>query len=881
MEFRKKIFLFALLLFSLLSTLTFNPISKHIHSQQKTIKIVSEEHKFNQDIYKLQLPKKANILTLEVTTLDKDHVNIQINDESPSRFKLPEEEPFPFTKKNSVGSLTHANFKIVVTEDPFSLSIVKHDSEVIFKLDTENFAFAFDENYLDFTVSLPSKYLYGLGERIMDFKFAPGIYTIYNKDQYDVEEDGTGGKNIYGSHPVYLIKDKSGAFHVNYLRNTFPMDAIVKENGDSYALQFKVLGGVIDFHYFLGDENPDTALKQYHSYIGGFALPPFWSMGWHQSRWGYTSQEMVTDVFQKYKEHKLPMDVFWMDIDYMDEYISFTVDEKRYNNTEINELLIEHKKKLVVIVEPNMGLKKDPFGFTKEGEEKGLFVRNHKGGYLHNKVWPGKCYFVDYFHPETRDYWHKMLNVFQTTLNFSGVWLDMNEVAALTDGEAIFDESGNEVPHPDPCEDTANYPYLPGNTKLEKYTICPNAKHHNNVTHVNVHNYYPNQQARLTNEFLQEKVKNEFPFILSRANAPGMGKFAAHWTGDNQSTFKYLKTSIASIFNFNIFGIPMTGADVCGYGGVNPSEELCAKWMQLGTLYPFARQHSHISNSRKEPWQFDETMLTTSKKTLAFRYKILKYYYSLFIRSQNKGTIFKPVFFEFSNDKELLDNEKIYNQQFMIGSELLVIPNLEENKNVIEGYFPKATWYDLRNDEKFGTGFRNITAGLNEIAPVFLREGKTIFLQNVEKVENSFDLKDDLELLVALDEGNNVQASEGFVPALNDYNNKQHVENCISKDCNIKVHTTYDKEKNELKVKFFKPKFVENDSTPLKLNKIKVFGIEGVTQFNNYFTSKLKQNNKFFTEKIKAKTYNDHTIEFTFKDSVLIKEEIEIVIKFI
>lgn len=402
------------------------------------------------------------------------------------------------------------------------------------------------------------------------------------------------------------------------------------------------------------------------------------------------------------------------------------------------------------------------------------------------------------------------------------------------------------------------------------------------MTHVNVHNYYPNQQAKLTNEFLVEKNKNEYPFILSRANAPGMGKFAAHWTGDNQSTFKYLKTSIASIFNFNIFGIPMTGADVCGYGGVNPSEELCAKWMQLGTLYPFSRQHSHISNARKEPWQFGDTMLTTSHKTVEFRYRILKFYYSLFIRSQKQGTIFKPVFFEFSDDKVLLDQESIYNQQFMIGTELLVIPNLEENKDVISAYFPKSNWFDLRNNEKFGPGLVNITAGLNEIAPVFLREGKTIFTQNVENVENSFDLNDEFELIVALgDEGKVIQTSEGFLPALNDYNNKNHVENCIHKDCNIKIQSTYDNSKNELTISFHKPSYTD-EYTPLKIKRIKVFGIEEVTQFNNHFSSRLRENHKFFIEKINVTTLNHSTIEIDFANSILLKKEhIDITIKFI
>jgi len=331
-----------------------------------------------------------------------------------------------------------------------------------------------------------------------------------------------------------------------------------------------------------------------------------------------------------------------------------------------------------------------------------------------------------------------------------------------------------------------------------------------------------------------------------------------------------------------MFGIPMTGADVCGYGGVNPTEELCAKWMQLGTLYPFARQHSHISNSRKEPWQFGDTMSTTSHKSLAFRYKLLKYYYSLFIESHGKGTIFKPVFFEFSHDNILIDEQKVYDHQFMIGTQLLVIPNVEEGKDVISGYFPRSNWFDLRNDEMFGYGVRNINAGLNATAPVFLREGKTIFMQNVDSVENSYDLRDDVELVVALSGREHHQNSEGLIPALNDYNNKLHVDNCMKNDCSIKVHTSYDTNTKELKVKLHKPNHAEGDFTPLKLTKIKVFGIEDVAQFNNHFTSKLKNYNKHFVEKVKAKTRNDHTIEFKFGHSILFgKNDVEIVIQFI
>jgi alpha-glucosidase (family GH31 glycosyl hydrolase) len=81
------------------------------------------------------------------------------------------------------------------------------------------------------------------------------------------------------------------------------------------------------------------------------------------------------------------------------------------------------------------------------------------------------------------------------------------------------------------------------------------------------------------------------PFIITRSSTLGSNKFAFHWTGDNFASFDFLRTSIANNFMFQFWGINMVGADICGFGG-NTTEELCARWFQLGSLYPFSRNHN-------------------------------------------------------------------------------------------------------------------------------------------------------------------------------------------------------------------------------------------------------------------------------------------------
>jgi alpha-glucosidase (family GH31 glycosyl hydrolase) len=53
--------------------------------------------------------------------------------------------------------------------------------------------------------------------------------------------------------------------------------------------------------------------------------------------------------------------------------------------------------------------------------------------------------------------------------------------------------------------------------------------------------------------------------LLSRSTFSGSGKYTGHWLGENHRTFEDMKLSIAGIMNFNLFGIPLVGANVCGY----------------------------------------------------------------------------------------------------------------------------------------------------------------------------------------------------------------------------------------------------------------------------------------------------------------------------
>ena len=137
-------------------------------------------------------------------------------------------------------------------------------------------------------------------------------------------------------------------------------------------------------------------------------------------------------------------------------------------------------------------------------------------------------------------------------------------------------------------------------------------------------------QSFHTFNFLKYQLAHQLPFVLSRATFPGSGKYSFHWTGDIYSDWNFLQLSIPSMFSFNLFGIPMVGSDICGFEG-NTSELLCSRWAQLGSLYPFARNHNHENSKDQEFHQLGPTLLKTARNSLKLRYSLLKYYYSLFL----------------------------------------------------------------------------------------------------------------------------------------------------------------------------------------------------------------------------------------------------------
>jgi len=604
---------------------------------------------------------------------------------------------------------------------------------------------------ISFDVSFPNATdMYGLPERATSLSLKSTIkrpssqeevdqklhhesepYRLYNLDVFEYESESPFG--LYGSIPMLLAhgsKNVNGAGNDDgkaretissgmYFHNpTETYVDIVKEESslDERTSHWMAESGALDLFLFPGMDFASIH-KMYGDFLGTTALPPLFSLGYHQCRWNYRDEQDVEEVDAGFDEHDIPYDVIWLDIEHTDGKRYMTWDSTKFPTPErmINDIA-EKGRKMVVIIDPHVK-KDDKYPIFKEAESKQYYVKkNDKTTDFDGWCWPGSSMYLDVTNPDVRSWWASKfaLDSYKGSTPDLYVWNDMNE-------PSVF--NGPEI------------------------TMQKDLIHHGEVEHREVHNVFGMYYHMATAEGI-EKRQNERPFVLSRAFFAGTQRIGPIWTGDNAADWEHLRVSVPMVLTLGLTGLPFSGADIGGFFG-NPDSELLVRWYQLGAFYPFMRGHAHIDTKRREPWLFGDENTNLIREAIRNRYRLLPTFYALFDENSRLGTpIVRPLFYAFPDDPRVLRKDDC----FMLGDALLVYPVMEAGASQIEIYLPKGVWYDVDTNEKhFGPKEFMKKVTMRDI-PQFQRGGSILITKERARRSTKAQRNDPITISIAPDE---------------------------------------------------------------------------------------------------------------------------------
>src|SRR5579859_4985300 len=197
------------------------------------------------------------------------------------------------------------------------------------------------------------EHVYGFGEKAgqldkRGWKLGGYDLVMWNSDTYahDASTDP-----MYVSVPFCLIT-RQGQAHGIFLDNTWRsfFDVGHEEAG---LLTFGAAGGDLDY-YFINGPDPKKVIERYTALTGRMPLPPRWSLGYNQCRYSYYPESRVRLVANTFREEKIPADVIWLDIHYLDNYKPFTWNHERFPDPKkmISDLRAQHFR-VVSILDPH------------------------------------------------------------------------------------------------------------------------------------------------------------------------------------------------------------------------------------------------------------------------------------------------------------------------------------------------------------------------------------------------------------------------------------------------------------------------------------------------------------------------------------------------
>lgn len=579
-----------------------------------------------------------------------------------------------------------------------------------------------------------SDIVYGLGEANRGINKRGYKYISNNADNPHHHEDVY---SLYASHNFIIV---SGAQKFG-LYFDYP-STITFDVGYTKCDELHIFCDRADLDiYVITGDSPYDITKQFRKMIGRSYIPPKFAFGFGQSRWGYKTPEDFETVARKYRENHIPIDMVYMDIDYMDSYKDFTINDDFGDFSEYVENLKKDNIRLIPIIDAGVKIE-EGYDVYEEGVANNYFCKRADGSDFVAAVWPGYTHFPDVLNPEARRWFGAKYKIL-TDAGIEGFWNDMNEPAIFFTPEGVSELKKAMKKFIEKDETVDDVWGISGMAAGVANNPKDYASMYHNVDgemvrHDKVHNLFGYNMTRAAGEALREISPDERRLLFSRSSYIGMHRYGGVWMGDNKSWWSHILLNIKMLPSMNMCGFLYTGADLGGFG-CDTSRDLLLRWLALGVFTPLMRDHSCEGTRDQECYQFEH--IEDFRNVIGVRYRLLPYIYSEYMKAAlTDDMMFKPLAFEYPDDRIAAHVE----DQLMLGNEIMIAPVYTQNAIGRYVYLPenmllvRFTADGAVEQTEMPAGHHFVEVPENEVI-LFVRSGKCIPVVDVAECVADID----------------------------------------------------------------------------------------------------------------------------------------------
>ncbi len=596
---------------------------------------------------------------------------------------LPADKSWKFTRDSKGYRYTSSCGSVLVEEYPFRIVLFdanekkltqtrhwKDNDSTQIKVLPFNFIKRASDNTRSINPVLslsPYEYIVGCGESATGLNKVGQKVHLFVTDPQGPESDG-----MYKPVPFFISSRGYGVF----MHTSAPVTC---DFGASYigATKLFMADETMDLFLFLG--KPAGVIDAYTDITGKAAMPPVWSFGTWMSRITYFSQEEGYQVASELRKNRIPADVIhfdtgWFQTDWQCDY-RFAPDRFPDAQKMINDLLADGF---------HISLWQLPYftphnSYYKELIEKGLYVKNEKGGLPYEDV------VLDFSNPQTVAWYQEKLAGL-LKMGVGAIKVDFGEGAPL------------------------NGWYASGRGGLYE------------------HNLYPLRYNKAVAD-ITHAVKGEH-IMWARSAWAGSQRYPLHWGGDAANTDMGMLGTLRCGLSVGLCGFSFWSHDVGGFVQSCP-EELYRRWLPFGFLTSHTRIHGAPPT---EPWFYGQDFVDAFRRTAEMKYRLMPYILEQARECTRTGLpMLRALLIEYPDDPAVWTIE----DQYLFGRDILVAP-LFESATLRHVYLPGGNWVDYQSGKVYEKGWHTIKAG--EIPAVILvRKGAVIPVAPVAQSTDKID----------------------------------------------------------------------------------------------------------------------------------------------